>query len=321
MKLLDRPHRDLRPLLRQGAPVYLPVNPVEYHGPHLSLHNDRLVSRGLIRDLHARLVAHLGDLPLLVADDLEVGVDPVPGPGSRHTPYRRVRRLVVDACERLAELGAERVVLMTFHGSPLHNVAIQAGVQALRRHGITALAPMNVAMEDLVSGHTASVHDAFEGIADEDERRRMREEVALDFHGGFFETSMSLHYAPDTVSGHRDVPPCPPVRDNPVAAGLARAAARLGRDRLARELAFVAAGMGWYALRPFPGYTGRPDLADPEAGRLFARAFLDAYEAHALAVFDGGAPAPPVLPWLEPLTLRGRLGTVHVPLDQIATAG
>ncbi len=35
--------------IRDGAVVYLPVNPIEYHGPHLSLMNDHLISVGLAR--------------------------------------------------------------------------------------------------------------------------------------------------------------------------------------------------------------------------------------------------------------------------------
>ncbi len=62
-ELLDLPHRRATTLLSSGAPVYLLVNPVEYHGPHLSLHNDRLVSMGLVRGLHARL-ADAHDWPL-----------------------------------------------------------------------------------------------------------------------------------------------------------------------------------------------------------------------------------------------------------------
>ena len=40
-----------------GAPVWLGVNPVEYHGPHLSPHNDVLVCAGLVRDIHAKYLA------------------------------------------------------------------------------------------------------------------------------------------------------------------------------------------------------------------------------------------------------------------------
>src|SRR5437762_7047770 len=87
VSLLDVPHQEARRLVRSGAPVYLTINPVEYHGPHLSLHNDRLVSRGLVRELHARLAARHPEWPLLFGSDLEIGVEPCPGIGSRHTPF------------------------------------------------------------------------------------------------------------------------------------------------------------------------------------------------------------------------------------------
>src|SRR5258706_840140 len=118
ISLLDVPHQEARRLVRSGAPVYLTINPVEYHGPHLPLHNDRLISLGLLRDLHARLAAHEPDRPLLLGADLEIGVEPCPGIGSRHPPLPIPPELVREACPALVELGATRVVLMTFHGSP-----------------------------------------------------------------------------------------------------------------------------------------------------------------------------------------------------------
>src|SRR5258706_5993994 len=125
-RILDLSHTRARSLLASGAPVYLPVNPVEYHGQHLSLHNDALVSEGLARGIHARLQEQGYDWPLLLAADLEVGVDPTPGPGTRATSYSDVSALVVNACQRLVELGAQRGVLVTFHGSPLHSLAVNA---------------------------------------------------------------------------------------------------------------------------------------------------------------------------------------------------
>ena len=53
--LLDLPHREARRLAAEDRPVYLLVNPVEYHGPHLSLHNDQHVSLGLTGALDAAL--------------------------------------------------------------------------------------------------------------------------------------------------------------------------------------------------------------------------------------------------------------------------
>ena len=253
--LLDLPHSEARRLLRTGAPVYLTVNPVEYHGPHLSLHNDRLVSLGLVHALHQRLAARHPEWPLLLAHDLEVGVDPCFGPGSRHGSYAQTSALVRESCRALAELGAERVVIMTFHGAPLHNLAIEDGIQLLARRGVPAVAPFNLVLAELTNPRLdpRRFAEAFAHIEDARERDAMIRGLAFDFHAGFFETSMALHYAPESVaSDHVRLPPCAsfaPDRLTRAAGLLARA---LGRDALASELDFAASGLGWFRLSPFP---------------------------------------------------------------------
>ncbi len=315
--LASLPHDDARALLRGGATVYVPVNPVEYHGPHLSLHNDALVSRGLIDELAARLQP---GKPPLVVSDLEVGVEPCAGPGSRHTPYRQVSRLVREACRALCEMGATRIVLMTFHGSPLHGVALDDGIEECRRHGARAFAPLAVVMRHMLELDDPSPYaPAVKHVRDAQLREELLTRLPLDFHAGFFETSVALHYAPDSVSAIREqLPPCPEIVPD---AGLLKAAAaarRLGRRTLARELGLAAAGKGWNALRPFPGYTSRPALATREAGAFFAQALVDALEPVARAVLhDGAEPPRPILAWLRALTLEGRIATTDVPVDAI----
>lgn len=55
-QLIFRPHSQLADLARAGAPVHLFVNPVEYHGPHLSLGNDRILSERIAQKLPRRAV-------------------------------------------------------------------------------------------------------------------------------------------------------------------------------------------------------------------------------------------------------------------------
>ncbi|MCU0691082.1 MAG: creatininase family protein [Polyangiaceae bacterium] len=319
MSLLDLSHAKARCALACGAPVFLPVNPVEFHGPHLSLHNDALISRGVTRDLHARLVEHHPTWPLLDVDDLEVGVQPVPGPGSRPVPFPVVRRLVREACRALAQLGARRVVLMTFHGSPLHGMALEHGVQWLRRRGIHAVAPFNVMLRRLLTADPRAFDAAFVHVADDTLRARMQTRFRDDFHGGFLETSMALHYAPETVhQGRCALPDCPAVAPSRRLTAAARIAKRLGRDRLCRELEIAAFGSGWYALRPFPGYTGRPALASAAAGAAFAQAFLDLAMEEILAELEGRLVGLRPLGWWLPVaSLDGRLGGTHVPLEAV----
>lgn len=302
--------------------MFLLVNPVEYHGPHLSLHNDHLISLGLVREVHARLSARRAEHPLIVAADLEVGVDPVPGPGTRAISYAQVRALVVRACLALAELGARRVVLMTFHGSPLHNAALHAGVRALARRGIPALAPLNEILQqqiDFDDALRAQFVPAVAHLASEAERAAVLSEIPFDFHAGFLETSLSLHFAPESVSpDYLRLPPCPAPRPSAAVLALGGLFRRLGLERLARELHFAAHGLGWYALRPFPGYTGRPALARAEVGALFAAAIADRMAARAEAVLFNNAPPPlPVMHYLRWLSLGGRVSQAGIPLEQI----
>jgi creatinine amidohydrolase len=319
-QLFDLPHAEATRLVATGAPVYLTINPVEYHGPHLSLHNDRLVSLGLIRDLHARLAKAHPEWPLLVGHDLEIGVEPCPGIGSRHTPFPIARELVVEACRALIELGVKRVVLMTFHGSPLHNLAIEEGVQLLADAGVQVISPFNIVLRQLLMVDDPSPYAAaFAHVTDEAERAEMLQQLRTDFHAGFFETSVALHYAPDSVAPiYTQLPPCPPVVRDPALVLACRAARAMGRDVLARELDFAATGKGWNAMRPFYGYTGRPHRATAASGRFFAEAIIEEYVPVVEAVFDGRARSPkPIMTWVGAVSIGGRLAGLHVPIDQI----
>jgi creatinine amidohydrolase len=311
IQLLNLTPREARANLTTGAPVYLSVNPVEFHGPHLSLHNDSLVSAGLIREMHARLRARHPDWPLLLAGELEIGVETVPGPGSQPVSFPDACRGVLRAVEALAGMGAQRVVLMSFHGSPLHNLALFRGEQALRRQGVQALSPMNQLFEIFLALRDGSdqLEEVYAPIADPAQRAAARRETTRDIHAGFMETSLTLHYAPETVRRHQQVPPCPAYAPDRVIEGAARLAGRLGRRRLAGELGFAAAAVAWYGLRPFPGYTGQPHLANAASGAALADALSRSYADRAEEVFfEGGAPPPPVMPWVKQLTLGGRLG-------------
>ena len=313
--LLDLPHRRCREALATGAPVFVPVNPIEYHGPHLPLHNDRLIAAGLIRDLHARLQQQHPDWPLLTVDDLELGVDPVPGPGTREFPLPLVARAVRTSCEALARLGARRVVLMTFHGGPRHSLALEAGVRCLLRLGVEVVNPFNAVLHRMVRGtseaETARIRQAAMSV--DQGLGEVLDEIQFDYHAGLLETSLTLHYAPDSVDpGYRQLPPCPPVSQVRMVRLASRLAGSLGASGLAQELSFAALGMGWYRLKPFPGYTGAPHRASAPLGARLAELLVELLEQATLDVFQGRKPSPPpIMAWIGPLTLGGRISTAQ----------
>lgn len=310
--LFDLPHAEARRLCASGAPVYLCINPVEYHGPHLSLHNDRLICEALIERMHGQL-GH-PEWPLLRAPDLEVGVDPCPGPGTRWTPYPTVRALVREAVRALHELGAKRVVLMTFHGAPLHNLALHEAVRWLEDQGVQAVAPFHVVLQEMLVTKVHKYAQPFAFLHPHD-LRDVLEALPTDFHAGFFETSVALELIPDAVSPtYRTLPPCPRPRPALHVVAARKLAEATGQVRLAQELKFAAEALGWMQLRPFPGYTGRPHLASARAGRVFVDEILGRYVALLTEVFAGRQVAPPpIMAWLATATLSGRIPGTTVP--------
>ncbi|MEZ4267672.1 MAG: creatininase family protein [Myxococcota bacterium] len=317
IRLLDQAHRRARTLVASGAPVFVGVNPVEYHGPHLSLHNDRLITEASARLVHAAW-SKGRDWPFLVVDDLEIGVDPTPGPGSRVTPFIEARAAVVRACEALADLGARRVMLGTFHGAPLHTAALEAGRQALAARGVPAFAPMHLMLARLAGLDAADYPSLLADVADPSDRAWLAERFAWDFHAGFLETSLSLHLAPDSVGDHRDVPPCPEVKPARSFMAAAHAADRLGRTAFANELRMAAWSSSWFGLRPFPGYTSAPHLASAEAGRALLDVVLPEILATGLAVLDGQRAHPDApMQWVTRATLGGRFGDIRAPADAV----
>ena len=299
-------------LLSSGAPVYLPVNPVEFHGPHLSLHNDGIVSQGLIQELHQALARRHPEWPLILAPELELGVEVVPGPGSRSLPFGQARKAVVSACHALADMGAMRVVLMTFHGSPLHNLCLEAGVRELQSRGVSAVAPFHLLLAAMARGEAAAMPELYEPVPDAEDRRRLLAGADQDLHAGFLESSLTLHFAPESVSPDlAQVPPCPEIRPEPRLATAARAAALAGRHELSHQLTFGAVAAGWYAVSPFPGYTSMPHLANARTGAILAQQITHRGVDVVDSVLAGEAPPPrPFMPWVEHVTLGGRLVSI-----------
>lgn len=322
INVLDLPHHEARELLRATrAPVFLAMNPVEFHGPHLSLHNDRWITAGLSRDLYAALADGRDDFPYLVADDLELGVEPASGPGSRHARFADAERNIVEACRALVELGARAAVINTFHGGALHNLAIDAGVRVFEQAGGRAIAPLAIALRQMIELDPRELDGAIELVScSSEEKTALRENLRFDFHAGWLETSLALHYAPHTVSPvHRDLAPAPPLgRDRMMSAlhGVARA---LGRERVAVELDFIATAATWTKLRPFLGYTSMPHLASAKAGAHLAAKFVARYAETARKVLFEGAPAPRApFAWMPMATLGGRIDATFVPTSKVA---
>ena len=306
---------EIRSLATKGVPAWLCVDPVEYHGPHLSILNDQIIAEGLMKQAHGLLQARHGDWPLVFAGQLGIGSDTTPGPGSIDVPFGEVLRRTREAGHRLLELGFGRMVFMTFHGSPLHNAAIWEAAEDLRSHGALVVTPMNVLTRKIMALDPAEFEAVYDAVPGQGDGARLRARAREDFHSGFGETGLAIHFAPQTVVDHVSVPPAAELKTTAGWEALARVAGKLGRRELAKEMRFIGMAMSWFSLRPFPGYTCEPALANKEVGAIFADLISQGLAEEVESVLlEGASPSPPVMRWVATLTLRGRLGRTHVPL-------
>ncbi len=311
----DTPLTEIRALAAKGVPAWVCIDPIEYHGPHLSLRNDQLIAEGLMRQSHAILQERHPDWPLVFAGQLGIGMDTVPGPGTVDVPYREVLRQTRTMGRRLLDLGFGRMVFLTFHGSPFHNAALWEAAEELREQGARVATPMNILTRRIMAPDPEEFAAVYEAVPNPKDAARLRARAHEDFHAGFGETSLAIHFAPETVIDHQSVPPAPALQTQPIWEAAARVADGLGKSVLAQEMRFVGMGMAWFGLRPFPGYSCEPAHASAEVGAIFADLICAGMVEDVESVLvDGAASLPPVLKWVSTLTFGGLFGRANVPL-------
>ncbi|MBN8219405.1 MAG: creatininase family protein [Spirochaetes bacterium] len=279
------------------SPLFIFVNPTEYHGPHLPLANDYLISRGLAERLFQRLKkAGLAE-QFIAAPLVNLGLDPTPGPGTITTTPRQFDSHLDQIAEKLPGLGVKRAIVMTFHGAPRHNHALQRFIKKLGAVGIQALNPMNTILKRLLEYRPGDYAEAIAPVKDASVREEISKNLGSDYHGGFFETSLTLALAPASVDpAHKHLPDCPAIEIPAWQRAAIQGMRSVGQPMAARELFFAAEALAWLKLDPFPGYTGKPRFANAKSGELFVARILDEYEAAVHAVFvDGMNPPEPVM--------------------------
>lgn len=224
-----RPYRDLTQsdMPARNAVAILPLAAVEVHGPHLPLGTDAIIADGMV-DRAAAL------------DQSERAILQLPilwlGASTEHanragTLSREPEALIADIIAvgaGLATRGISRAILFNAHGG---NIAA-ASIAALK---------LRTQHQMLV----ASVHWLDFGLPP---ALTAPAPVEGDVHGGWMETSILLHLAPQTVKA---IP-----------------AAAVGRPPAPSLFPQGRINWGWMTSDIAPdGYVGRPDLATAAIGK------------------------------------------------------
>lgn len=232
---------EVRERLTDRSIVIQPVGAIEQHGPHLPFNTDLVVPTRAADEL----VAEHGDEfdlwllpPLAVSRSNEHGW----APGTMWLSARTMLSVAEDIGRSVSQLPARRLVFLNGHG------------------GNSAL--LNVACREIRLATGLMTFLAHPMVPPDQGGESADSERGMGVHGGFLETSLMLHLAPDLVRMDLATPRIPDIDNRQV--------------RFGGPVTF-----GWTSDDFGPdGHIGDPTAASAETGeRVFARTIETLAEA------------------------------------------
>jgi creatinine amidohydrolase len=174
----DLTARDFATLDKNRAIAVLPIAATEQHGPHLSVGTDSIIAQGMCDMVMARLPTDLSVL-FLPVQTVGKSNEHLRVPGTITLSAETLIRAWTEIGESIARAGIRKLVIVNSHGG---NVEIQ---------GIVAR-ELRVRCQMLVAQTAWRRLGVPEGLFSDTEN-------GFGIHGGDFETSVMLHFAPDRV--------------------------------------------------------------------------------------------------------------------------
>lgn len=253
LKYENLTHVELAGLSRDKTVVFIPVGPLEQHGPHLPLGTDAMSAEFFSRKLSERLDASRSSWNFLILPSLYAGSDTLTFTGSVEVRPTVLRAMLLSCCKQLAKDGFRQIVLLGTHGGPRHMVVLEEVANKLRwRYKVRAISASAKALYAILHGDFA---DRIVARAEKDGVAvSIEEKTALktDYHGGMLETSLMMVARPDLVKPeYKTLKPA-----------LVENYWKLRRSSVKK----VGEGLG---------YLGSPALARPEVGQAAIDVFLD----------------------------------------------
>jgi creatinine amidohydrolase len=237
---------ELAALDRGRAVVFVPISPIEEHGPHLPLGTDLLVARALAERAAGEVERRHPDVTCLLAPPVPIGSGVLPMFGSLGTRQRTVRDTVLAVGRALACDGFRTIIVVSGHLGLTHLATIKlAAALVSRLFGVNMLAPSLELGWAIIHGPESV---PLFNTLDPPPNAAARAALTTFHHAGALETSVMLHLHPALVRPvYRTLPP---------------------RTRLDY--------LSWRGRRPgrFQGYVGQPARARADAGAAVVAALV-----------------------------------------------
>ena len=197
LELMDLNHPQLNALKRERTVIFIPISPIEEHGPHLPLGVDAFNARFFAEELAERLTEKRPDWTVVLTPLLPLGTNVFKYIGSIHIRQRAMRDVVTDFASSLARYGFSYFVIFSFHGGPGHIVALEeASRKVSKRFGVKMISLTGgLAYKFLSGGFTPEIERYLSKPLTQEERELFKK----DIHAGWWETAMMMKAKPNLV--------------------------------------------------------------------------------------------------------------------------
>ena len=238
-KLEELSWPQLEALDRSHTVIFIPISPVEEHGPHLPLGTDMYTCLGFIEAIAARLEQQHPELTTVLVPITPLGSGTAPYLGSIGVPPRMVQDVLLRMGRAFARDGFRYIVTISGHLALSQLMTMERTAHKIsKRYGIQM-----IALGASVFRSALRSPELLQACAELSEpiSKVTLESLARTHHAGALETSLMLHLRSDLVQPEfRQLEPLSPWR-------------------------FVR-WRGW-TREHWPGYIGEPAQARADLGR------------------------------------------------------
>jgi len=179
--------KNIENLDREKTIIFIPISPLEEHGPHLPVGTDFLTAKDIAKDASEILSKKKPKFLYVIFPAIPVGYCKMAAcfPGTISTRVKAIKSIVFDVCSSLAQYGFKYFVICTFHMDIGHLKGIYSGIdRLLRKYNIKVVEPMG---------------PYFFNDEVEKNEPKMGFDTKKEKHGGFRETSLMRYQYPYLV--------------------------------------------------------------------------------------------------------------------------
>jgi creatinine amidohydrolase len=197
LKMEELSSGEFESLDRERTIFILPISPLEAHGPHLPLGVDFFNALYFAERIGGLIIKRRPDSDVVIFPGVPLGTNVYRLPGSVKTDAISIYKMVLQFGQSIGAWGFKNIFVVSGHGSPKHIVAIDSACLKSSRKYRSRMHNLSgrLALRFLKGEFSGRISDLMPLPIPEDKRELLK----IDFHGGWWETSMMLLLRPDLV--------------------------------------------------------------------------------------------------------------------------